>query len=176
MLTQVYSRTDAFFGNNHAFNETIFEETKAYWTGPILDPEMLADSKVARQINSKAYNPTYTFNAKTEQFSLGEVAAPIIAFGDIQTGTVNRSLVEYFFGELTYSDPTRWCLIPNVPTHSERATSYRLGLEETRKGHKFTGHLECDTNDKESQQSNHSVSAFSGGTSSRIPGQLARLI
>ncbi|KAJ5483238.1 hypothetical protein N7530_002484 [Penicillium desertorum] len=91
------SRSDAFFGNNHAFNETIFEETKAYWTGPILDPDMLANSKVARQINSKAHNPTYTFTAKTEQFSLGEVAAPVIAFGDIKTGTVNRSLVEYFF-------------------------------------------------------------------------------
>jgi hypothetical protein len=34
--------------------------TKAYWTGPILDAEMLANSKVARQINSKAHNPTYT--------------------------------------------------------------------------------------------------------------------
>lgn len=33
-----------------------------------------------------------------EEFSLGEVAAPVIAFGDIQVGRVNRSLVEYFFG------------------------------------------------------------------------------
>lgn len=139
---------------------------------------MLANSKVARQINSKAHNPTYTFSANTEQFSLGEVAAPVIAFGDIQTGTVNRSLVEYFFGKLTNPNPTRWCLIPNVSTHRERAPSYRLGLEETCKRYKSTGHLECDTNDKESQQLNHSVGAFSGCrcTSTRIPSQLARVI
>lgn len=62
---------------------------------------MLANSKIARQTNSKAYNPSYRFSPKTEQFSLGEVAAPVIAFGDIKTGTANRSLVEYFFGELS---------------------------------------------------------------------------
>lgn len=33
-----------------------------------------------------------------EEFSLGEVAAPVVAFGDRLTGKVNRSLVEYFFG------------------------------------------------------------------------------
>ncbi|GMF75595.1 unnamed protein product [Aspergillus oryzae] len=93
------SRTDAYFGNNHVFNETIFEETKKYWTGPTLDANMLANSKLARQISSKAYNPTYTFTSSMEQFSLGEVAAPIIAFGDIQNGKVNRTLVEYFFGK-----------------------------------------------------------------------------
>ncbi|GAB1198590.1 hypothetical protein BDV37DRAFT_277155 [Aspergillus pseudonomiae] len=90
-------RTDAYFGNNHVFNETIFEETKKYWTGPTLDANMLANSKLARQVSSKAYNPTYTFTSSMEQFSLGEVAAPIIAFGDIQNGKVNRTLVEYFF-------------------------------------------------------------------------------
>jgi hypothetical protein len=34
-----------------------------------------------------------------EQFSLGELAAPIIAFGDSEAGTADRALVEYFFGE-----------------------------------------------------------------------------
>lgn len=59
---------------------------------------MLANSKIARQIDSKAFNPDYTFTSSVEQFSLGEVAAPIIAFGDLQSMTVNRTLVEYFFG------------------------------------------------------------------------------
>lgn len=94
------SRTDAYFGSNHIFNETIFEETKVYWIGPILDAAMLANSKIARQIDSKAFNPTYKFTAQTEDFSLGEIAAPVIAFGDIDLGKVSRDLVEYFFGEL----------------------------------------------------------------------------
>ncbi|KAI1497363.1 Cloroperoxidase [Biscogniauxia marginata] len=91
------SRTDAFFGSNHIFNQTIFDETKQYWTSTTLDANQLANSKVARQINSKAFNPTYKFTTTTEQFSLGEVAAPVIAFGDMSTVTVERDLVEYFF-------------------------------------------------------------------------------
>lgn len=80
------------------FNETIFNETRAYWTEPILDAKMLANGKLARQITSRAQNPTYTFTSSMEEFSLGEVAAPVVAFGDRLTGKVNRSLVEYFFG------------------------------------------------------------------------------
>ncbi|KAB8236469.1 peroxidase family protein [Aspergillus alliaceus] len=102
------SRTDAYFGNNYVFNDTIFEETKKYWTGPILDANMLANSKVARQIESKAFNPTYTFTSTMEQFSLGEVAAPIIAFGDMQHGKVNRSLVEYFFKNERFPTELGW--------------------------------------------------------------------
>ncbi|QKX61976.1 uncharacterized protein TRUGW13939_09132 [Talaromyces rugulosus] len=91
------SRSDAYFGNNHVFNQTIFDESRAYWTAPILDAKMLANSKIARQVSSRASNPNYTFTTKTEAFSVGEVSAPIIVFGDMDTGVVNRSLVEYFF-------------------------------------------------------------------------------
>jgi hypothetical protein len=47
-----------------------------------------------------------------EQFSLGELAAPIIAFGDSEKGTADRALVEYFFGKLFLRYPkegvTKW--------------------------------------------------------------------
>jgi hypothetical protein len=76
------------------------EETRAFWTAETLTAQMLANSKIARQIVSRAFNPNYTFTASTEQFSLGEVAAPIIVFGDMDKGEVDRELVEYFFGML----------------------------------------------------------------------------
>lgn len=91
------SRSDAFFGNNHVFNETVFETSIKYWSGEILDANQLAMSKVFRQVESKAFNPEYTFSTTTEAFSLGELAAPIIVFGDHASSTVNRTLVEYFF-------------------------------------------------------------------------------
>ena len=93
------SRSDAFFGNNHVFNSSIFETSKAYWTAETITPEMLANSKLARQVASRSSNPTYVFTADMEQFSIGEVAAPIIVFGDVGEGTVPRGLVEYFFGK-----------------------------------------------------------------------------
>ncbi|KAI0453869.1 hypothetical protein F5B21DRAFT_504956 [Xylaria acuta] len=53
--------------------------------------------KIARQLSSKAFNPTYTFTLVTEEFSLGEVVAPVIAFGNVEAITVNRTLAECFF-------------------------------------------------------------------------------
>lgn len=91
------SRADAFFGNNHVFNETVFAESIRYWPRDTLDANQLAMSKLARQAASKALNPEYTFTTTTEQFSLGEVAAPVIVFGDHATSTVNKSIVEFFF-------------------------------------------------------------------------------
>lgn len=102
------SRSDAFFGNNHVFNETIFNETRAYWTGPVLDANMLANGKVARQVSSKAFNPNYTFTSTIEQFSLGEVIAPIVAFGDVDLAMVNRTLVEYFFENERFPTELGW--------------------------------------------------------------------
>jgi len=61
---------------------------------------MLANSKLARMIESRAFNPDYTFTSSNEQFALGEVAAPIIVFGDTEAKTVQRGLVVEFFGKL----------------------------------------------------------------------------
>lgn len=84
----------------------MFDETKSYWTEPTLTAQMLANSKLARQITSRALNPNYTFTSSIENFSLGELAAPIIAFDDLQKGLVNRTLVEYLFGASALSpDP-----------------------------------------------------------------------
>lgn len=92
------SRMDAYYGNNHLFNPEVFAQTKRYWTHTTLNATMLANSKLTRQLESRAFNPDYTFSESTEQFSLGEVIAPVVAFGDIEACLVNRSLVEYLFG------------------------------------------------------------------------------
>ncbi|USW55097.1 Putative chloroperoxidase [Septoria linicola] len=91
------SRSDAYFGNNHVFNQTIFNEAKKYWTEDVITREHMANSKLARQLQSKASNPEYCFTESVEHFSVGEILAPFIAFGDRESVTVNRRLVEYFF-------------------------------------------------------------------------------
>lgn len=106
------SRSDAFFGNNHVFNETVFETSIKYWSGEILDANQLAMSKVFRQVESKAFNPEYTFSTTTEAFSLGELAAPIIVFGDHASSTVNRTLVEYFFRTSNPPCTRAFCCFP----------------------------------------------------------------
>ncbi|KAI7267204.1 Cloroperoxidase [Hortaea werneckii] len=91
------SRLDAYNGNNHVFNQLVFDETKKYWTEPIITAEHIANSKLARMLQSKATNPEYRFTNTTESFSIGEILAPFIAFGDAQNATVRRDLTVYFF-------------------------------------------------------------------------------
>ncbi|APA10583.1 hypothetical protein SS1G_12609 [Sclerotinia sclerotiorum 1980 UF-70] len=88
------SRSDAYFGNNHIFNQTIFDTTKMYWPSETLTAQHLIDGKIFRQIVSRTTNPNYTFTSTTQAFSLGEMAAPIVAFGDKNALTANRTLVE----------------------------------------------------------------------------------
>ncbi|KAK2626466.1 hypothetical protein QTJ16_003641 [Diplocarpon rosae] len=90
------SRSDAYYGNNHVFNQTVFDTVKPLWTEEVLTAEMLANSRVYRQIVSKATNPEYSFSPTVENFSLGELAAPILVFGDSEAGTTKRDQVIYF--------------------------------------------------------------------------------
>ncbi|KAL4901180.1 hypothetical protein BDW74DRAFT_86668 [Aspergillus multicolor] len=91
------SRLDAYFGNNHAFNPSVFAQSTSYWTQSTVTAQMLANSKVARQIHSKAFNPTYTYPESVETTSHTETGFPILAFGDIEKGTVAKAVVEYWF-------------------------------------------------------------------------------
>lgn len=59
---------------------------------------MLANAKLARQIESRAFNPNYTFTSLAESFSIGEISSFVAVFGNLQTNTANRTLLEYFFG------------------------------------------------------------------------------
>ena len=93
------SRSDAFFGNVFTFNQTIFDETKSFWTDEILSIQMAANARVARIKTSQATNPTYELSELGKNFSFGESVAYMILLGDKNSGTANRSWVEFFFGE-----------------------------------------------------------------------------
>lgn len=149
------SRPDAFFGaRQDVFNATVFEQARRWWTEPLIQPKHMAHAKVARQLESAAFNPTYRFTATVESFSLGEMAAPFVAFGDLDAATVNRTLVEYFFREylfflsfflfLFFLATLRGTLVSVVsgsltvaslsPTHRKRAAADRAGLAHPGRG------------------------------------------
>ena len=96
------SRGDYFFGNNHDFNPSVFNQTKAYFVDvDIIDVPTASKALLARVLTSNYTNPTFTLNTIGNQLSYGETAAYIAVLGDVVSGTVNRSFVEYFFGEAT---------------------------------------------------------------------------
>lgn len=103
------SRQDAYFGDNHDFNQTIFDETRSYWPHPIIDIQAAARSRQARVNTSIATNPTYNMSELGLDFSYGETAAYILILGDKYSGKVNRSWVEYLFGKVNRGISTNSC-------------------------------------------------------------------
>ncbi|RAL12605.1 peroxidase family protein [Aspergillus homomorphus CBS 101889] len=91
------SRQDFYFGNNHDFDQAVFDETRSYWIFPIIDIKAAATARQARINTSKANNPTHTLSSLAQAVSLAESSAYIIVFGNKWAGTVRRSLIEYFF-------------------------------------------------------------------------------
>ncbi|MCJ1327625.1 hypothetical protein MMC10_004296 [Thelotrema lepadinum] len=91
------SRLDAYFGNNHVFDEYTFDQTKAYWTSETIDLQQAADARLARMYTSNATNPTFSISDTGTIFSFGETAAYILILGDASSLTVERDLVEYLF-------------------------------------------------------------------------------
>ncbi|KAL5042015.1 hypothetical protein BDW71DRAFT_211549 [Aspergillus fruticulosus] len=120
------SRADAYFGNNHVFNPNVFAQTRAYWTKPTLTAAMLANSKIARQLHSKAFNPTYTYTKQTEQTSYTETGFPILAFGDIEAGTVDREFVEYWFENERLPSEVGWKVREEPVTVQQMAAVTRM--------------------------------------------------
>ncbi|KAI1633809.1 Chloroperoxidase [Biscogniauxia mediterranea] len=93
-----FSRPDFYFGNVYLFNETIFNETRAYWTGDMVDVQMAANSRLARMRTSRETNPTFSLSELGSVFSAGEAAAYLLVLGDNTTAAVApKARVEYLF-------------------------------------------------------------------------------
>jgi peroxidase family protein len=99
------SRVDAHFGNPLIFNQTIFDQTKAFFTGDKVDVTMAAKARLARIKDSMANNPDYSMSDLGTVFSFGESVAYIIALGDLETGTADRDRIEFLFGTFIYPLP-----------------------------------------------------------------------
>ncbi|KAI1416910.1 Chloroperoxidase [Hypoxylon sp. FL1857] len=91
------SRQDAYFGNPSIFNQTIFDQTRSYWKGPIVDLNEAVRARLARIATSNATNPTFTLSDLGKTFGLGEIGAFLAVLGDISSATAVKARLEYFF-------------------------------------------------------------------------------
>lgn len=100
-----FSRADYYWTNDsHSFNQSVFDETRSYWKGPIIDIKEAAAARIARVHTSQTTNPTYSMSDLGFDFSIGETAAYIVVIGDRVSGTVKKSFVEYLFGECSCTE------------------------------------------------------------------------
>ncbi|KAH8898024.1 Cloroperoxidase [Thozetella sp. PMI_491] len=115
------SRTDAIFGDPQPFNETVFNQTRSFWTDETITVQMAADARSARIKTSMETNPNFTMSNVGKAFSLGESAAYILAFGDKDAGTSNRSFVEFMFLKEQLPYELGWTKGQNIFTSADLA-------------------------------------------------------
>ncbi len=113
----MHSRSDAYFGNALVFNQSVFDETKKYWTDDWVTIKMAAKARLARIKTSNATNPTYQLSPLGDAFTYGESAAYVVVFGDKSKGRVKRSWVKWLFGKPASRFPILrpWTLITPPP-------------------------------------------------------------
>ncbi|KAI1359021.1 Cloroperoxidase [Xylaria arbuscula] len=93
------SRQDAHFGQWSRFNETVWNWTMDYWTGDILDVQMIANGRAQRATRSNLTNPEYALSHLGNSFSYGENAAILSILGDKTTQTCPKIFADYLFRE-----------------------------------------------------------------------------
>ncbi|KAI9695640.1 MAG: hypothetical protein M1820_008487 [Bogoriella megaspora] len=114
--SRVCSRQDFYFGDDHTFNQTVFDETRSYWTDSTVDVQMAANARSARVHTSNTTNPTFSLSELGTAFGFGESAAYIIVLGDRISGTVNRTFVEYLFENERLPTELGWSKVQNQLT------------------------------------------------------------
>ncbi|KAK4223222.1 Chloroperoxidase, partial [Podospora fimiseda] len=91
------TRPDSTHGSTIWFNQTIFDETRSYWTDELITFQMAADAMLARQRTSNETNPEYTMSELGRDFSIGENVAYVMVLGDKYGKKANRTWAEFFF-------------------------------------------------------------------------------
>ncbi|KAE8846637.1 hypothetical protein HRS9139_01204 [Pyrenophora teres f. teres] len=102
------SRADADLGNNHVFNETVFQSSRRHWTAETVTVDMMADTTVTRQSESHLTNGNCDLSAARVNSCIGQAGIPITVFGSIEQATVRRSVLEFWFRNEKFPTELGW--------------------------------------------------------------------
>lgn len=97
--TFMNSRQDFYFGDDHTFNQTTFDQTRSHWRDTMIDVQSAARARLARVHTSNATNPTFSLEGDSLSLSYGESAAYLLVFGNKSDGAVKKAYIEYLFGK-----------------------------------------------------------------------------
>ncbi|KAL9114864.1 MAG: hypothetical protein Q9227_001107 [Pyrenula ochraceoflavens] len=93
------SRGDAYFGDNHSFNQTIFNQTKSHWKDPVINFQNAGNAFAARVNTSKATNPEFSLTSERLLRGAGASGLFTVVFGEPGAGVVEKDRIVELFGE-----------------------------------------------------------------------------
>lgn len=91
------SRNDIYFGDNHSFNKTIWDQTATYFSNSTISFTNAAAARSARITAAAAVNPQFNMTATEHQNSYIESALYMGTFGNITAGNADTKWVQVLF-------------------------------------------------------------------------------
>ncbi|KAH8664757.1 Chloroperoxidase [Ilyonectria robusta] len=93
------SRNDVYFGDNHSFNETIWESVASHFNQSTISIQTAATARKERIQAAAAVNPAFAMSASDVQFSFIETALYLSIFGSVADGNAVTEWVRIMFQE-----------------------------------------------------------------------------
>lgn len=94
------SRADVYFGDNHSFNETIYNTTYAYFGGDVITTKQAAAARAGRFVADALENPVFALSDALKTFSLIESALYLSVFSNGSSDTAVTEWVDVMFRKL----------------------------------------------------------------------------
>ena len=94
------TRADHFFGDNHSWNQTVYEETLQAWKHDLIGVADAVAALSTRIETSRRTNPHFVFDLDG---STSTTASYLSTMGDAVAGEARRDWVKYFFGKCRVS-------------------------------------------------------------------------
>ncbi|RYP27088.1 hypothetical protein DL768_011335 [Monosporascus sp. mg162] len=88
------SRADAYFGDNHSFNQTVFDEFLSVADGQVISLDDAVAALASRIDTSRRTNPEFVFDLDG---STSTTASYLAIMGDSEKGEAVREWVKYLF-------------------------------------------------------------------------------
>ncbi|KAJ0367595.1 hypothetical protein COL154_003253 [Colletotrichum chrysophilum] len=91
------SRNDVYFGDNHSFDEEIWETVASHFVNETISIPTAAKARAARLQAAAAANPEFSLTADGVQFSFIETALYLSIFGNLDDGNAKTEWVKVLF-------------------------------------------------------------------------------
>lgn len=93
------SRGDHYAGDDHSFNQSLFDQVLAFYDGTeVATIPSASKARYSRIKSATAINPTMTYGARQLVLSYGETALYLSTMGDPITGNAPVSYIKSLFG------------------------------------------------------------------------------
>ncbi|KAJ0160760.1 hypothetical protein CTA2_7392 [Colletotrichum tanaceti] len=102
------SHTDTFFGSNHNFNQTIFDESRPTEPRTFSTRTSWSTARMPARSNPVPLIRTTPSPQLSRTSAWARLPPRIIAFGNMTAGTLNKILVEYFFYKSSRLSHSSW--------------------------------------------------------------------